>query len=189
MDIPKMTLVASLLGIASTAVFFTFNTTINYLTMPALLLGAPPKTEIEKSSKFLVPATNTPSGPISNMSRQWQEIYFRGHRMGPGLMILSGATLGAATYWANQRLARQLFGLAAITAVSVIPYTLIFMAPTNNELHRRSYAITKGSRDMKDLDASSTLSLVANWIALNKGRAAISLFATYLGLAGLSMTA
>ncbi|KAK9802203.1 putative Noranthrone monooxygenase [Seiridium cardinale] len=81
LDPTKLPLTGGILGILSTHLFYSMNTTINYLTIPTVFLGQPPKDHSQPASPaFLVASTGTAASPASHLNRQWQEIYWRGHR-------------------------------------------------------------------------------------------------------------
>ncbi|ETS84296.1 hypothetical protein PFICI_02321 [Pestalotiopsis fici W106-1] len=191
MDSHKATLTCGLLGVLSTTVFFSMNTTINYLTIPTVFLGHPPLHSSEASaSGFLVRSTEKPASAVSHLNRQWQEIYWRGHRVGPGSAIFSGIALGAASFFSSHGQAIKpgrwlLFAAAGAIAMSAYPYTVFAMVPTNDELHRRGDAITEGLAEKKDFDEGETAALLAKWVRLSKVRASLALIATAFGVAGL----
>jgi hypothetical protein len=163
--------VCSTAGVLANFAFLCMNTTINHITMPALLLGYPAHASISSASKQSGPAT------ISHLNRQWQEIYFRGHRVGPGLAVAAGVAHGSAAYFAEETAVKWLFGAAAASSIAVVPYTLVFMLATNDELHRRAVSST-------DVDESKTLGLLIKWVELSKTRANIALLRACFGAAG-----
>jgi hypothetical protein len=59
-----------------------------------------------------------------------------------------------------------------------VPYTLVFMLATNDELHRRAVS-------SKDVDESKTLGLLIKWVELSKTRANIALLSACLDAAGI----
>jgi len=123
------------------------NTTVNYITMPALLLGHLPHAPSQTASRQPGPAT------ISHLNRQWQEVFFRGHRVGSGLAVAAGLAHGCAAYFVKRTSAKWFFGAAAASSVAVVPYTLVFMLATNDELHRHAAS-------SNDVDESKTLGLL-----------------------------
>ena len=74
---------------------------------------------------------------------------------------------------------KNLMVVAAALDFDIVPWTLIVMMPTNNELHRRANAASAGNDetvDRKDAKAGSipsydTTSLVRRWNKLNIVRA------------------
>lgn len=185
MDSTQIATFSSLAGILSTTIFFSMNTTINYLVIPVVMLGnspvtsdsSPPKSS---SSKSIIPATSTPASAIPHLNRQWQEIYWRGHRVGPASAVFSGLAFSTSAYFSSG-LKQNLFIIAAVSATSVWPYTTVFMVPTNDELHRRGDAVTAGG-DSKKND-QDTMALLAKWVGMSKVRAGLSLVAAVCGVA------
>jgi hypothetical protein len=162
----------STIGVLANFAFICMNTTINYITMPALLLGHLPHAPSQTASRQPGLAT------ISHLNRQWQEIYFRGHRVGPGLAVAAGPAHGCAAYFVKRTFVKWVFGAAAASSIAVVPYTLVFMLATNDELHRRAVS-------SKDVDESKTLGLLIKWVELSKTRANIALLSACLGAAGI----
>lgn len=181
----KATLLCGTVGIVSSSVFYCMNTTINYLTLPTILLGQPPHPGSKASGDFFVPAMDVPASSVSHLNRQWQEIYFRGHRVGPALAIIGGTVFSTASYLADQGFVKQVFAAATVASFAIIPYTLLFMLSTNDELHRRSFAIVKDPLASKKMNESETAALISKWVALNKIRANISLLSACLGAIGI----
>jgi hypothetical protein len=159
-------------GVFANFAFFCMNTTINYITMPALLLGHYPHTAMSAASNHSGPAT------ISHLNRQWQEVYFRGHRVGPGLAVGAGLAHASAAYFAEKTAVKWLFGAAAASSIAIVPYTLVFMLATNDELHRRASS-------SKDGDETKTLDLLLKWVDMSKMRANIALLSACFGAAGI----
>lgn len=181
----KATLLCGTAGFVSSSVFYCMNTTINYLTFPAILLGQPPHPGSKASGDFFVPAMDVPASSVSHLNRQWQEIYFRGHRVGPALAIMGGTVFSTASYLADQGLVKQVFAAATVSSFAIVPYTILFMLSTNDELHRRSFAIVKDPLASKNMDESETAALLSKWVALNKIRANIALLSACLGAIGI----
>lgn len=167
------------------------NFTVNHVTFPALLLGDVPKptnATSQTSSRFLIPSTDKSkaSGPFLN--RQWQEIYWRGHRWGPFSAILSGVTFLVAAYFAVAGSKQQyLYGTAAVAAASVVPWTLVVMAAGNRELHLRGDAQCSAvtPEELKEIEGKEgdIEGLVSDWLFFNEVRAFLALTATALGIA------
>lgn len=160
--------------------FFCMNTTINYITMPSIFLGAPVQNKSQAPSKrFIVPASDNPASAVPQLSRQWQEVYYRGHKVGPAGALGGGFTFGTASYLAETIVATRVFAAAAVASFAIVPYTLVFMLSTNDELHRRATA------SGKDVDEEKTLRLLSKWVGMSKTRANIALVAACLGVVGI----
>ena len=80
----------------------------------------------------------------------------------------------------------MLYATATVLLPGIVPYTLVFMNPTNQALSRRAEA---GSKKDSPSTAQSPASedavvggLLKKWKALNYGRASMVLTATLLGM-------
>ncbi|KAI0187784.1 hypothetical protein F4808DRAFT_466314, partial [Astrocystis sublimbata] len=140
--------IATTLGVLSSTGFFAMNTTINYVTMPTLLLGAPIRADAEtdKSTFFstvlgepltsrhprasreaILPSTPVPVSRITHLNRQWKELYWRGHRYGPVSSIFSTSCFLAAA-WCTRPRGSLSGGLMQIAGVNVGLRTCIYVA-------------------------------------------------------------
>lgn len=186
LDSARVSQICATLGILSTTIFFSMNTTINYLTMPTIFLGQPPRKGSQLASPdFMISSTGTPASPSSHLTRQWQELFWRGHRVGPTSAIFSAVTLGSAAYFSRSPVNGRLFAIAAGSALTAVPYTLLVMLPTNAELHRRGDAITEGVQEKKGIDEEDTTALIRKWVGMSKVRAGAAFVATVFGVIGL----
>ncbi|KAH8649309.1 hypothetical protein BX600DRAFT_474899 [Xylariales sp. PMI_506] len=186
--ITTTTLVAAA-GIVSSSMFLAMNYTINLVAFPLVFLGEVPKSTDQHatSSRFLIPATNTPSAPVSLINRQWKEMYERGSRGGIATSIVSGlAFLGAAyVAWPISSEAACLFVAAALFQMSAGPYTWFVILPTNEILHRRADDIGAGRAPTIKSGELDTISLIKKWLGMNKTRANLAVASIGLGIAGL----
>jgi hypothetical protein len=188
---PSIVKIASTAGIVSTTTFWSMNYTVNHLTFPALLLGGVPKSSSkpsEISSRFLTPSTNDSQVSLAFLNRQWQEVFWRGHRWGPFSAILSGVAFLTAAWCSDAKSSQQhLYAVAAAAALSVIPWTLIVMLADNDELHRRGdaqrFAADKGEQKEAKGDGRDLMTLIQRWIFYNDVRASLALLATVAGVA------
>ncbi|SMQ51911.1 unnamed protein product [Zymoseptoria tritici ST99CH_3D7] len=169
-----VTLICGTTGVVANFAFFFVNTAINYITMPVLLIG--------HSESALKPTSSDKTGApsIPHLNRQWQEVYFRGHRMGPGLAISATLAHGLAAYSADDSTVKWFFGAAAAASIAVVPYTLLVMLPTNDALHARADAKKDG-----DGDDEKTLGLIVKWVGMSKVRANIALLSAILSVVGI----
>jgi hypothetical protein len=113
---------------------------------------------------------------------QWARMYHYGHRVLPAMaictLLLYGYTCtkkrGAKRPWG-------LFALAGATTVSIIPFTWIFMVPTNNELFRLEAA---SKAEPLVLEISGAKELVVKWTWLHFTRSLLPLGGAILGTLG-----
>lgn len=166
------TVICSTTGVLANFAFFCMNTTINYITMPALLLGHPQHATSKAASKNSGPPT------IPHLNRQWQEVYFRGHKVGPGLALGAGLAHGSAAYFARETAVKWFFGAAAATSIAIVPYTLLVMLSTNDELHERAAS-------SKEIDGQKTLGLLYKWVGMSKTRANIAMLSACFAAVGI----
>lgn len=158
-------LTATLVGVAGSAAFTTICWGISYLNVPSLLLPAP------KASDKSLP--KTPSG---HLARQWQLIYDIGKFTGPPVSIVSASSL---TYAMTRipvelKFQRQLYITAAALIVSIMPFTLLVLAPTNTKLLKTAAVEAKGleSEDTHPGNVAAgegqgTAELIRKWAGLN----------------------
>jgi len=167
------TIICSTTGVLANFAFFCMNTTINYITMPALLLEHP------QHSTSKAAGSKQPGPPtIPHLNRQWQEVYFGGHKVGPGLALGAGLAHGCAAYFAKETAVKWFFGAAAATSIAIVPYTLLVMLSTNDELHERAVST-------KEIDGQRTLGLIYKWVGMSKTRANIALLSACFAAVGV----
>ncbi|KAL6249230.1 hypothetical protein RBB50_004293 [Rhinocladiella similis] len=133
------------------------NTTLNYIALPSYLLPSYTiHTKVAaKGSKDR--STNDPEASTDLVLRQWEQTYARGHKVGPGSCVLSTASFLYAARMVpasrgveavNPDLKGWYYVAAAFAAVAV-PFTVLFILPTNNELYRRAAAARSAQKEVK----------------------------------------
>ena len=188
MDPTTLVTLASILGIISTTTFWSMNMTINHLTFPTLLLGDVPSPQTTKlSPRFLTPSMDDSQVALPFLNRQWQEVYWRGHRAGPTSAALGCAAFLLASWYSPTPVVRTLYGVAALMAVSVIPWTLVVMQADNDEMHRRGDA--QRFRDSKEKQENAKgkdlMTLIQDWLFRNEVRASLAMVSTAIGIVAL----
>jgi len=185
MDIIKAkTLLASTIGIASSAFSDGIIFGISYLAIPTLLLEPPKSSKDNNPSNSVAPST--PSTRPSHLARQWAKVFAIGSKAGPAFGIGSAASfLYTWSLLQPQRVVqRRLYLAAAISAVAIVPFTLVFMSRVNNELHRRAQAAEQDSDDESGpteyavegtVESYRTHDLIRYWASLNAIRGLIPL--------------
>jgi hypothetical protein len=160
---------ATLVGVAGSAAFSTLCLGISYLSVPSLLLPAP------KVSDTAIP--KTPSG---HLARQWQLIYDIGKFTGPPVSIVSAGSLiyAMTRIPAELKVQRQLYITAAALIVSIMPFTLLVLAPTNTKLLEIAAVEVEGLEsdethpgNVAAGQGQGTAELVRKWAGLNAIRA------------------
>ncbi|KAL4898959.1 hypothetical protein BDW74DRAFT_184237 [Aspergillus multicolor] len=114
--------------------------------------------------------------------RHWSRIFLNGHIKGPIICLSTTAMYGIATvskYAAGENWG--VFAAAGAITVSMVPFTLTIMAPTNNALFRLEEEVKRG-RTPVWTDAER---LVRRWNRFNATRAFCPLAGAVLGLLGI----
>ena len=124
--------------------------------------------------------TNTQS---AHMLHQWVRLYHYGHLLSPSMAIATFLIYGYMV--ARKRASGEpwiIYAVAGAATVSMIPFTLIVMVPTNNTLFRLD-------DEIKVRAAVTTLEhvqeLVTRWGRLHFFRSLFPLLGAVLGLSGL----
>lgn len=156
---------ATLVGIAGSAAFSSLCYSISYLNVPSLLVPAP-----KASDK------TTPKTPSGHLARQWQLVYDIGKFTGPPISVVSAGSLiyAMTRIPAEFRAQRQLYITAAVLIVSIMPFTLIALAPTNTKLLKTA-AIEERGEESEEVrlgnvaagEVQSTPDLIRKWAGLN----------------------
>ena len=185
----RVTLLSALLSLSSCTIFYSMNTTLNYITVPIMHIGRP-RSESSKQGLFIISSDEKPVSSVSHVLRQWQEIYWRGHRVGPASATFSGATAFYAAYNSRHTSTQQkLYIAAGCWALAAWPFTTFAMVPTNDELHRRADLVTKGMQKttnvVKVSDDDDSMALLEKWTHLSKIRAALAMVAAGCVMAAL----
>ncbi|KAL4789033.1 hypothetical protein BDV19DRAFT_383428 [Aspergillus venezuelensis] len=113
--------------------------------------------------------------------RHWSRIYLNGHIKGPIISLTTTGLYGFAAvtkYWAGEPWG--VFAVAGLTTISMVPFTLTIMVPTNNALFRLESEV-KAGRTPAWSDAAR---LVRSWNRFNATRAFLPLAGSVLGLLG-----
>jgi hypothetical protein len=121
----------------------------------------------------------TKSSPL--LAQQWGIMYNRGKVTIPPLTLLPAALFGLLAY--RNRSTSGTFGLyvaAAVLGPTIVPYTLLVMGSTNNELEAKADSAAKTIAE--EAVGDNTHALVDRWGLLNLGRAAIYVTTTVVGL-------
>ncbi|KAL9602835.1 MAG: hypothetical protein Q9219_001530 [cf. Caloplaca sp. 3 TL-2023] len=143
-------------------------------------LTPPPPGTLTACSSIAVPAVLTQRHPAA-IVEGWNSIFQNGIRIGPTLALTGAVGYGVVGY-AKSGATEDRGGSwmkwagAAVGTVGIVPFTLLFLSPTNNRLLAQYARLT--------LDEPAVRALVEKWAWLNLVRAAIPLLGTGLGLWG-----
>ncbi|KAL4865128.1 hypothetical protein BDV12DRAFT_211210 [Aspergillus spectabilis] len=116
-----------------------------------------------------------------HLLRHWSRIFLNGHIKGPIICLTTTALYGLATitkYSAGE--AWRVFAAAGLTTISMVPFTLTLMSPTNEALFRLEGEVKKGNTPAW----SDAERLVRDWNRFNATRAFFPLAGAILGLLG-----
>ncbi|KAL4917421.1 hypothetical protein BDW62DRAFT_201853 [Aspergillus aurantiobrunneus] len=116
-----------------------------------------------------------------HLLRHWSRIFLNGHIKGPIICVTTTALYGLASitkYAAGQPWG--VFATAGLTTISMVPFTLTLMAPTNNALFRLEGEVSKGNTPAW----SDAERLVRTWNRFNATRAFFPLIGAIMGLLG-----
>ncbi|KAF7543828.1 hypothetical protein G7Z17_g10429 [Cylindrodendrum hubeiense] len=123
-----------------------------------------------------VPAALTAS---SSPATLWAAFFARGVALMPKVAVTTAATFLYGAYDTRQRGGNwKGFVGAAVLTVAIVPYTLAFMAGTNDLLHG-------AARGASAFSEGEVKRLIAKWGALNLGRSLLPLAGAGVGLVTL----
>lgn len=113
---------------------------------------------------------------------QWTRMYHYGHQVLPVMAVCTLHLYGytCTKKWGTKR-PWGLFALAGVTTVSIIPFTWIFMVPTNNELFRLEAA---SKAEPLVLEISGAKELMVKWTWLHFTRSLLPLAGAILDTLG-----
>lgn len=116
--------------------------------------------------------------PISQhlAAKQWAAFYHRGHALGPPFAIL-----GAGGFiWLALKSHSLLYWGAAILNIGIVPWTLLFMLPTNTSIFE--VANMKDSSETPVREETQLAPLLNTWASLNTIRSFFPFAGGVLGL-------
>ena len=133
-------------------------------------------------SLIAIPVLLETTTQAPQLFHQWVRMYHYGHQALPTMAV--GTFLLYSYISIKKRSARKswgLFALAGVTTLSILPFTLILMVPTNNELHRlevvsKAEPLVKGIVEAKEL--------VVKWSWLHLTRSMLPLAGAVIGAVG-----
>lgn len=131
--------------------------------------------------------TNTDA---AHMLRQWVRMYHYGHIYMPALCV---ATCGIYAYAARDSRACSLrYALAAAVTLAMVPFTWLFMAPTNSTLFRLEEEASWGGSGIEGTGAAVGVAqlgyvqeLVVRWGWLHLARCLFPVAGAALGWTGI----
>lgn len=133
-------------------------------------------------SLMAVPVLLDTTTQAPQLFHQWARMYHYGHQVLPTMAV--GTFLLYSYTSMKKRRAKKSWGvltLAGVTTLSILPFTWIFMVPTNNELFRLE-ALSKVEPLVKGIDEAKEL--VVKWSWLHLTRSLLPLIGAILGTIG-----
>ena len=130
-------------------------------------------------SFMAVPVLLDTTTQAPQLFRQWVRMYHYGHQMLPTLAVGTFLLYSYTSFQKSKtRRAWGVFALAGVTTISMLPFTWLFMVPTNNELFRlerlsSTEPLVKGIEEAK--------LLVARWSGLHLARSLLPLTGAIIG--------
>jgi len=124
-----------------------------------------------------IPGLLCATAPAQTLAKQWSGIFARGKVQGPMTALLSLAAYGCLAYDGSSRGQRWTPHLiAGGLTIAIVPFTLLFMAPTNNLL------LGAANGTAAHLDEEAVKALLLKWKNLNLTRALFPLCGSVVGL-------
>ncbi|KAI4230870.1 MAG: hypothetical protein LQ349_005971, partial [Xanthoria aureola] len=145
------------------------------ITSSSFLAGA-----LYSISLLAIPAILVGKSNASLLASQWHSIFSVGQKVGPTLAILGTVNylyVARGKYGSqyDSRVWKSFVG-AAVATMGIIPFTFIFLKPTNDVLLAQTAKTTLSEREVR--------ALVEKWASLNLVRSGLLVIGTGLGLYG-----
>lgn len=133
-------------------------------------------------SLMAIPVLLDTTDDPAQLFHQWVRMYHYGHQVMPTLAVAT-CLLYACSVLHSRIAGRQwgVYAVAAVTTVTMLPFTWVFMAPTNNILFRLEVE-SKGASVASFAEAQG---LVMKWGWLHITRSLFPLAGAALGLTGI----
>ncbi|KAG8169730.1 hypothetical protein KVR01_000475 [Diaporthe batatas] len=157
----------------------------------ALLAGSFLSGTMASLSLIAVPVFMDTTGDATQLVHQWARMYEYGHKAMPtisvGVCILHVYMAASKKRRGDLDRGRRVFSaLAGVSTVLMLPFTWLFMVPTNNELFRLEALSRMESPGAFDLRGADVKGLVGHWAELHAIRCIFPLAGAVLGMFGTS---
>ena len=127
--------------------------------------------------------------PAPLSARQWQASFDRGKIINPAIALVSGISYGVLSYnlyGTLNHFKAEMYALSAVSVLSIWPWTLLVMWPTNVKLFKKYEDMKNLSIEEKATETGlargeSTKELMDYWGLLNLGRGLLPLVGAVLG--------
>jgi hypothetical protein len=152
---------------------------------------------IEALSLISVPALSRSqkqdSVPAGHLVRQWKYIYDDGKVQNPSVAVIASASFaylawsvrsGTALSLIVPKNSFQIYSAAALLAIGMVPYTMIFMLPTNNKLMAKAEQAA-GAKGAVAADDKEVIELLRKWSILSGIRSLVPLLGGVVSMAAI----
>ncbi|KAF2795019.1 DUF1772-domain-containing protein [Melanomma pulvis-pyrius CBS 109.77] len=125
-------------------------------------------------SLLAVPTCLDTTLSATQLCRMWERVFHYGHRALPALALATGGLY--MSIGLREKPKRWPMMIAGLATVSIMPFTWIFMFPTNDRLFAM---VAAGEADISFVEARS---LVVRWCRLHLTRSMFPLIGSVVGL-------
>lgn len=130
-------------------------------------------------SLIAIPVLLDTTTQAPQLFHQWVRMYHYGHQVLPTMAV---ATFSLYSYTSIRRRSAKkswgVFALAGVTTLAMLPFTWLFMVPTNNELFRLEEV---SKVEPSGLEVAEAKMLVMRWGWLHFARSLLPLAGALLG--------
>lgn len=126
-------------------------------------------------SLLAVPTCMDTALSATQLCRMWERVFHYGHRALPALALATGGLYMSIGY--KERSKRRPMAIAGLATVAIMPFTWIFMFPTNDRLFAMAAA-----GDANPPSFVEARNLVVHWCRLHFTRAMFPLIGAVVGL-------
>ena len=133
-------------------------------------------------STMVVPVFLDTNSSGTNMVQQWSRLYHYGHIYLPALSVMAAGLyeyVGLCQYASGSKY-WPFYAVAGVTTITMVPFTWVFMSPTNGLLFGLEASIPSTT-----VDLTSVQGLVVKWGWLHAVRSLFPLAGAVLGCIGI----
>ena len=118
---------------------------------------------------------------------QWRRMFLRGKATGPPLGLGAAAALAYVAYQTSDPYLRNLYAVAAVMPVAIVPFTLLIIEPVNGVLLERAAAVD-AKKEIVEKVGEGTKALIGRWATLNYASTLFPVAGTLLAGLGISLS-
>lgn len=133
------------------------------------------------------------SVPAGYLARQWKYIFEDGKVQNPGVAAIASASFAYLAWSVRSGTALSLivpknsvrvYSISALLAIGVVPFTMLFMLPTNNRLIAKAEQAA-GVKGAVAADDKEVIELLRKWSVLSGIRSLVPLLGGVISLAAI----